>query len=123
MANLINMIIAGIENRRAAAERNRAYKEAVRELQAYSDNDLMDLGIARSDIATVVKYGTADAALAVNQLACECEEAVHELETYSDHDLDDLGLARGDIVRAVKYGRKDELFAGGFPASNCAHAL
>jgi uncharacterized protein YjiS (DUF1127 family) len=60
MANLINMIIAGIRNRRLAAERNRAYREAIRELEAYSDYQLNDLGIARCDIARAVKYGTSE---------------------------------------------------------------
>lgn len=58
MANLIDMIVAGIRNRRLVAEQNRAYREAIRELEAYSDYQLEDLGIARCDIARAVKYGT-----------------------------------------------------------------
>jgi uncharacterized protein YjiS (DUF1127 family) len=123
MAKLINMIIAVILDRRIAAERKRAYREAIRELEAYTDDELIDLGIARHDIPHVVKHGYTDRSFDNDVPACEYEQAVHELESYSDHDLDDLGLARRDIVKAVKCGRKGELYKGDFPVTDCAGAL
>jgi uncharacterized protein YjiS (DUF1127 family) len=120
MANLINLIIAVILDRRITAERNRAHHEAIRELEAYTDEELMDLGIARRDIPHLVKYGDTETVSNDHMLAREYEQAVHELESYSDHDLDDLGLARRNIFQAVKCGRCDELNKGDFPVSGCA---
>jgi uncharacterized protein YjiS (DUF1127 family) len=117
------MIIAAILDRRIAVEKRRSYCEAIRELEAYSDHELTDLGIAYSDIPHVVKHGLTDHSSDHDVLAYEYEQAVHELDRYSDHDLDDLGLARRDIACAVKCGRKDEMHKGGFPVDGCAGAL
>jgi uncharacterized protein YjiS (DUF1127 family) len=123
MAKLINTIIAVILGRHIAAEQKESDRKAIRELEAYSDDELTDLGIARSDIPCVVKHGLTDHSSDHEVLADEYEQAVHELDSYSDHDLDDLGLARRDIACAVKCGRKDELHKGDFPMNGCAGAL
>jgi uncharacterized protein YjiS (DUF1127 family) len=123
MANLINMIIAVILDRHITADKNRAYREAIRELGAYTDEELMDLGIARRDIPHLVKHGDTVTASNENRLSSEYEQAVHELESYSDHDLDDIGLARRNIFQAVKFGRCDEVSKGDFPVSGCTGTL
>lgn len=123
MANLIKMINAVIIDRRSAAERNRGYREAIRELEAYNDEELMDLGIARYDIPHVVKYGYTDRGSHDCLLACECEQAVHEQERCSTPYLDDLGLVRREIFRAEKYGCRDDMRNGDFQASCCTDII
>jgi uncharacterized protein YjiS (DUF1127 family) len=123
MANLINLIITVILDRRIAAEQNRANREAIRELEAYNDNELTELGIARSDIHHAVKYGYTERGSNDHVPAYEYEQAVHELESYSDQDLDDLGLARRDIFQVVKYGRRNDVDSGDVPVSGCTGIL
>ena len=52
-ANFVNRVLAFIENYRESRQRYGAYKQTVRELNALTDRDLHDLGLARSSIEAV----------------------------------------------------------------------
>ena len=58
MANVIKMVIAALKGRFHVSEREREYRMAIRELQAYSGEELDCIGLSRSDIETAVRHGT-----------------------------------------------------------------
>jgi uncharacterized protein YjiS (DUF1127 family) len=87
-------------------------KPAIAELRRYNDAELNELGIARSQIETIVVKGREGIDTLCNAPAAttapteaELAQAAAELRQYTDAQLLDLALTRGEIADAVRYGR------------------
>ena len=102
MAQFFAHTIAGLNGRRTEKQ---SIRQAIEELNSYSNQELDDLGLARCEITNAVTRGSMQKAGTLEVAHETYLKAIRELENYSDRELEDINLTRSDIPFAVMHGR------------------
>lgn len=57
MSKFVSSVVSALVSFKNKVAANQEYRRAIRELSAYSDRELAQLGLTRSGIVSAVKYG------------------------------------------------------------------